>query len=319
MHCDDELPSLAVVIPCWNAEKWVARAIKSVLGQQYPNIELIVIDDGSTDGSLDIIRSFGDKIRWETGPNNGPCAARNRGLAIATAKYIHFLDADDCVLHGFYHSIGKRLAEDNEEIIVAPLLIDDGVRLQIYDEFYSVNGALEWLIRVLETGMPQTGQVIWLSSFLSNIGGWNESVLKNQDWELNIRGTLHASKIAYHRMAVAYYNQHPDGARVSRNRQKSAVESSVRFLKELECRVLEAGGAKAATALATQYYSSAMWAFGAGYSDLGRAALRYARHLGLKGHPGGLRHQVFATIFGLELKQKISELRRRRLMIKRRV
>ena len=83
-------PSISVIIPCWNAEKWIARAIQSVLDQDYPNKEIIVIDDGSTDGSLEIIKSFGDKIRWETGPNRGACAARNTGLAIRLQNSLCF-------------------------------------------------------------------------------------------------------------------------------------------------------------------------------------------------------------------------------------
>src|ERR1700738_2604870 len=95
MRRDYELPSLAVVIPCWNAERWVARTIQSVLNQNYRKLELIVIDDGSTDGSVEIIRSFGDKILWATGANSGACAARNRGLAAVRSEYVLFLDADD--------------------------------------------------------------------------------------------------------------------------------------------------------------------------------------------------------------------------------
>lgn len=88
-------PLVSIIIPCWNAECYVGEAIESALAQTYPNVEVIVIDDGSTDGSLEVIKSFGDRIRWETGPNQGACAARNRGIALARGELIQFLDADD--------------------------------------------------------------------------------------------------------------------------------------------------------------------------------------------------------------------------------
>lgn len=88
-------PLVSIIIPCWNAECYVGEAIESALAQTYPNVEVIVIDDGSTDGSLEVIQSFGERIRWETEPNRGACAARNRGIALARGKLIQFLDADD--------------------------------------------------------------------------------------------------------------------------------------------------------------------------------------------------------------------------------
>lgn len=88
-------PLVSIIIPCFNTEKYVAEAIESALAQTYPNCEVIVIDDGSTDRSLDVICSFGDRITWETGPNRGAPAARNRGAARARGDILQFLDADD--------------------------------------------------------------------------------------------------------------------------------------------------------------------------------------------------------------------------------
>lgn len=89
---------VSIIIPCYNAERWVAEAIQSCLDQTYSPIEIIVIDDGSTDKSLEVIKSFGHKIRWETGPNQGGNVARNRGLELAKAEWLQYLDADDYLL-----------------------------------------------------------------------------------------------------------------------------------------------------------------------------------------------------------------------------
>ncbi len=89
------MTSSLVSITCFNGEQYVGEAIESALAQTYSRVEVIVIDDGSTDNSLGVIKSFGDRVRWETGPNRGGCAARNRGIKIARGELLQFLDADD--------------------------------------------------------------------------------------------------------------------------------------------------------------------------------------------------------------------------------
>jgi len=88
-------PLVSIIIPCFNGEKLVADAIRSALAQTYENKEIIVVDDGSSDGSLSVIRSFGDRVRVVTGRNQGGSAARNEGLKVARGGLIQFLDADD--------------------------------------------------------------------------------------------------------------------------------------------------------------------------------------------------------------------------------
>ncbi len=89
---------VSVVIPCFNAERWIGEAIESALTQTWSAVEVVVVDDGSSDNSIDVIDGFDARVRWETGPNKGACAARNRGLAIARGNLIQFLDADDLLL-----------------------------------------------------------------------------------------------------------------------------------------------------------------------------------------------------------------------------
>lgn len=88
-------PLTSIIIPCYNSAPFISDAIRSCLDQTYSKREIIVIDDGSTDNSVDVLKTFGSKIYWETGPNRGACSARNRGLQIAQGERIQFLDADD--------------------------------------------------------------------------------------------------------------------------------------------------------------------------------------------------------------------------------
>src|SRR5690348_5590106 len=92
------IPLVSVLIPCFNAERWIGQAIDSALTQSWAAKEVIVMDDGSTDDSLSIIRQFDRRIRWETGPNLGGNAARNQLLNLAHGSWIQYLDADDYLL-----------------------------------------------------------------------------------------------------------------------------------------------------------------------------------------------------------------------------
>ncbi len=80
---------------CYNAERYVAEAVQSALSQTWPDTEVVVVDDGSTDHSLEVLARFGNRIRVIAQHNEGPYPARNRGAAAATGEFLAFLDADD--------------------------------------------------------------------------------------------------------------------------------------------------------------------------------------------------------------------------------
>lgn len=86
---------ISAVIPVYNREKTIARAIESVLAQEYPPAEIIVIDDGSKDATREIVQKYGDKVRYVYQDNAGVAAARNRGVSEAKFGWIAFLDSDD--------------------------------------------------------------------------------------------------------------------------------------------------------------------------------------------------------------------------------
>ncbi|MFM6183442.1 MAG: glycosyltransferase family 2 protein [Dolichospermum sp.] len=89
----ENFPLISVIIPCYNRERYLAEAIESVLDQTYPHIELIVIDDGSSDRSGEIAQSYPLIYHYQT--NGGIGAARNAGIALANGKFLAFLDSDD--------------------------------------------------------------------------------------------------------------------------------------------------------------------------------------------------------------------------------
>lgn len=94
------LPSISVVVPCFNAERWIGATLDSVFGQAWPNLEVLVVDDGSTDNSVELVRSRFPMVKLLRQANSGVAAARNLGIRFATGDWIAFVDADDIWLPG---------------------------------------------------------------------------------------------------------------------------------------------------------------------------------------------------------------------------
>ena len=91
----DPKPTVSVIIPSYNCEAYIAETIGSVLDQTFRDLELIVVDDGSTDGTREIVASYGAPVRLLTQKNAGVCAARNYGIREALGQYICLMDHDD--------------------------------------------------------------------------------------------------------------------------------------------------------------------------------------------------------------------------------
>ena len=88
-------PLISVIVPAYNSEKYIAEALQSVLDQNYKPMEIIVVDDGSTDKTTDIVAGFESQVEYVYMENSGPGAARNRGLELAAGDIVGFIDADD--------------------------------------------------------------------------------------------------------------------------------------------------------------------------------------------------------------------------------
>ena len=94
-HAGPAGPLVSVVIPAFNGERLIGRTIESALAQTYSNVEIIVVDDGSTDATQEVVRRFGDRVRYLRQPNQGGAAARNQGISAARGDWVAFLDQDD--------------------------------------------------------------------------------------------------------------------------------------------------------------------------------------------------------------------------------
>lgn len=213
-------PLVSTIIPCYNGERLVADAIESALGQTYPNKEVIVIDDGSTDGSLDVLKSFGDRIRWETGPNRGACAARNRGVELARGDVIQFLDADDLLYH---EKIERQLAvllESKQRLVFcdAHRLGESGEELPDHVRQQSTSDPVVFM---LKDGLPTPAALHWKEN-LVRVGGFREDLPCSQERELHLR--LAAAGLEFIRVPEALY--------MIRRQPGSLSADSLRVLKQ---------------------------------------------------------------------------------------
>ncbi len=293
-------PIISVVIPCWNGESWISRAIQSVLDQNVANLELIVVDDGSSDQSIDIIKSFSHQIRWTSCSNQGACVARNAGAAMSTAEFVMFLDADDYLLPS---SLGPALLEMGQHDIGLFTFDDEiaGVRRK-RQHFKPDITALGVFQSWLKGRFIAPCSVIWRRSFFTALGGWDETVLKNQDGDLMLRALLKKPSLCVSPRHLGVYVHHDSPMRISRISGNKAIEANRKVLEKIE-RLIDDTDTERRAALGRGWYGIAYQAFDAGASKVGREALSRSRALGFHGHPGNLVHQILARLVGLEIKQ----------------
>jgi glycosyltransferase involved in cell wall biosynthesis len=108
------IPTVTVIIPTYNYGRFVADAIASVLAQTYAVFEIVVVDDGSTDETEEVVKTFGERVRYIKQQNAGVSAARNAGIEVSSGDLIAFLDADDTWLPEKIEKQVAKFAEDAE-------------------------------------------------------------------------------------------------------------------------------------------------------------------------------------------------------------
>lgn len=118
---NEDIPLISVIIPVYNTEKYLVTCLESIITNTYKNLEIICIDDGSTDNSLNILNHYAKKdsrVKIVEQKQRGPSAARNRGLDIAIGEYISFVDSDDFVSWNAYEILGTVVSEHELDIVM---------------------------------------------------------------------------------------------------------------------------------------------------------------------------------------------------------
>lgn len=208
----DDLPKVSVIIPAYNRESYICQAVDSVLNQTFKNVELIIVDDGSTDGTRDILESYGDRICLLEHPgraNKGQSSALNLGIKKSTGNYIAILDSDD------YWDLKKI------EMQVDYLEKNPGIGL-VYSNGKAVNAEGKVLYDIYRTGHKELNQPanllldcylfvptnsLFRKEIIESTGYFDESLRSAQDHDMAIR-IAEVTKLAYMDLPLFCYRRH---------------------------------------------------------------------------------------------------------------
>jgi glycosyltransferase involved in cell wall biosynthesis len=239
----------SVLIPLYNREKYVRQAIDSVLSQTFTDFEVIVVDDGSTDGSVEVVKSYGTRVKLIQQRNQGPEVARNTGLALAEGEYLVLLDSDDFLFPFSLATFDQIIRTFNSP----PLIVGSEI-------YYQDGGPLpaEALMRTpasievlkyddyLSKTMPLTNfnsKLAIRKSVIDEVGGFRNSTPQtwhNDDLDLMLMVGTYGPLIVMQKPRTVAYRQHPGNTVLN----VKAINDGILLLARLERQGRYPGGRK---------------------------------------------------------------------------
>lgn len=185
-------PRISVITPSFNQSEFLERTILSVLDQQYPNLEYIIIDGGSTDGSVDLINKYSDRLSWWVSePDQGQANAINKGLRRATGDWVAWQNSDDIYYNYCFNDLVAAAEKfPNAGLIIGNMILIDELDAPLRDIRY-VEPTYKAL---LAEGMVLTNQsAFWRRQIHESIGYLSEDLHYSFDYEWFLRLTQHTN------------------------------------------------------------------------------------------------------------------------------
>ena len=229
-------PLVSVLIPCINAARYVGAAIESVLAQTYSPIEVIVVDDGSTDGSAAKVMAFADRgvVLVEQAKGNA-AAARNRGFTQSTGAFVLFLDADDLIAPGHIAALLDRLRPGSKAVAMgqwdrfsqSPGDATFPAKPGYHDAF-----GVDWLCEDWLGGQPMTqcGTFLIPRCLLNDVGGWDERLGLIDDFEFFARLLSKGAGVRFAPEARLFYRSGIGGSLSARTSRRAAESACLSLL-----------------------------------------------------------------------------------------
>mgnify|MGYP006286920463 FL=1 len=303
------MPDLvSILIPTYNAEAWIASTLECAASQTWPNTEIIVVDDGSTDRSREIAEQFAERfggrsagevagtdVRVIAQENRGACAARNRALGEAQGEYIQFLDADDLMEPDKIEVQMRRLADAPPRTVAATRWarfyeeVGDGPHPPVPDTWEHPD-PVEWLAEA-HAGRAIMTPHGWLTprKVAEDAGPWDEDILVNQDGEYFARVLLDASRIAFCADTATYYRSGIEGS-VSRRSSAPALRSKIEFASRITDALLERRSSRRVRQASADAFQRILYQAYPAFPEIARRAEEHVRELGGSSlTPGGSR------------------------------
>lgn len=212
------MPLVSIIVPCYNAESWIKRSINSILTQAIYDIEVIVINDGSTDGSMQVLSELENcdkRLKVINKKNGGVSSARNTGLSLSTGDWIVFVDIDDEILNG---GLGKMLnvVNDVSDIVFAGYTTNGESKVRGRNRTVTISAEKLAVELFAPTDYPYLGYP-WAKLFRRSIIEkhhlrFNESIKYNEDRLFTFSYLSHIKQGVYTTEPVYDYIQHGDNA-----------------------------------------------------------------------------------------------------------
>lgn len=307
---------VSVLIPVFNGEKYISAAIENVLKQTYSDIEIIVVDDGSTDGSYDVaLRYQSDKVKVYRQENKGASAARNLAFEKSTGELIQYLDADDLLSYNKIEAQVNlfRSINDKKAIVASGIILfDDDLMSSMSIPYKQMstkvyNRPLDLLIDICcERNIVQSS--IWLihRDLIEQTGGWNEHLTLNDDGEYFFRVVARSSGVYFCSPGVVFYRNTPQS--LSKQVSDKAVKSQLAATRIMVREMLALEDSKKVRGAATNFYMQYLTRFRNDYYT--EQAASDVKKLGYNIYTfkKGPIHRLFYKVLGDSLAKKLSKL-----------
>jgi len=311
-------PKVSVIIACYNDKNHISETIQSVLDQTYENMEIIVVDDGSTDRSPDLVRENFPGVKLITKENGGPASARNCGAQLAKGDFLQFQDSDDLIEKDKIRLQIEKAMEFPGQIIYGPIRVFRSVKgINTFDPPMELLDEKEDVVdRWLRGWFTIPTALLWPRAAYEKVGGFDENLSPEEDTDIALRAVLMGYRLIACPHAFSYYrsSENPEnGSTYARNSQtqmnprkfKSRVNALEKFEKILHQMNLMP---KYREAIAIRYFTLARTHV-LYQPELSMYCYRKFKSMSATGRPpGSLMNWIGIEILGLPTKERLADV-----------